>query len=236
MTHVQNAVQLVHRACGASRKRRIRLPHPVTHRHAERVDALFGEAAKVGLGDPFCPVLSQLPISLLLPENPAEAEHVERRLIFRLVLKLVEQTRRHPWLQNEPPAQVDAAHFVLEEIVRMAHLLVRRESPPVGQHFLCIAHVLRDKRSQLLIRLTRTSEPPPPPPSALQRHPAHCLEPIQRRRGWRAAFHRRRAERAAVHRRGGERVAFHHKGGNDLAALFTTHPSSPYGVYPVAIS
>mmetsp|Transcript_33684 Transcript_33684/g.99008 ORF Transcript_33684/g.99008 Transcript_33684/m.99008 type:complete len:238 (-) Transcript_33684:24-737(-) len=113
----EDALQLVDAPRRARLERLVRLPHPVAHRDADRVDALRDERLELGLGHPLGPVLAQLPVALVRAEHPAEVEHVHRRLVGRLVLELVEEARRHPRLQHHPAAQVDAAQLWPQQVV-----------------------------------------------------------------------------------------------------------------------
>merc|ERR1719424_1394372 len=78
----------------------VRLPHPVPHRYPKRVDALIHQGAKVSLGHPLLPMLTQLPVALTRAQNAAKSVVVHCRLLRWLPLKLIEQTGRHPGLQH----------------------------------------------------------------------------------------------------------------------------------------
>ena len=119
----QHALQLVDGAVGAAVVRPVRRPHPVADGHAQRVDAAARQLGEVLLGHPLLPVDAQLAVGLLRAEHAAEAVHVHRRLVGGPALELVEERRRHPRLEHEPAAEVDAARLRLEQIAPVVPLL-----------------------------------------------------------------------------------------------------------------
>lgn len=113
---IQHPLNLVNSAVHASHIRTIRVHSPVSDRKSDPLHSALCQSLDVGRIVPVTPVVTHpfvrvvriLQFFATLGHDFAECIRIKRNIALFLVKKRVEQRRCDPWLEDEPPADVDS--------------------------------------------------------------------------------------------------------------------------------